>query len=88
MIILNEHDTSPGYIAALDQATGKVLWKLDRKINKMTYSTPILVEHGGQTQLINACLDDGLMGLDPRSGKILWTTPNTYTLRTVAMPVY
>ena len=88
VIILNEHATSPGYIAALDQATGKVLWKIDRKINKMTYSTPILVEHGGQTQLINACLDDGLMGLDPRSGKILWTTPNTYTLRTVAMPVY
>ena len=49
VIILNEHDTSPGYIAALDQATGKVLWKLDRKINTMTYSTPILVEHGGQT---------------------------------------
>jgi len=88
VIILNEHDTSLGYIAALDQATGKVRWKLDRKINKMTYSTPILVEHGGKTQLINACLDDGLMGLDPRSGKILWSTPNTYTLRTVAMPVY
>ena len=88
VIILNEHDTSLGYIAALDQATGKVRWKLDRKINKMTYSTPILVEYGGQTQLINACLNDGLMGLDPRNGKILWTTPNTYTLRTVAMPVY
>ena len=88
VIILNEHDTSLGYIAALDQATGKVRWKIDRKINKMTYSTPILVEDGGQTQLINACLDDGLMGLNPRTGKILWTTPDTFTLRTVAMPVY
>ncbi len=88
VIILNEHDTSLGYIAALDQATGKVRWKIDRKINKMTYSTPILVENGGQTQLINACLDDGLMGLNPRTGKILWRTPDTFTLRTVAMPVY
>tara|TARA_B100001123_G_scaffold337630_1_gene382007 strand:+ start:1633 stop:2865 length:1233 start_codon:yes stop_codon:yes gene_type:complete len=88
VIILNEHDTSLGYIAALDQLTGKVRWKIDRKIKKMTYSTPILVEHDGQTQLINACLDDGLMGLDPHDGKILWTTPGTFDLRTVAMPVY
>ena len=45
--MLNEHDTSL-HIAALDPAAGKVRWKIDRKINKMTYSTPILVEHGGK----------------------------------------
>ena len=88
VIILNEHDTGPGYIAALDQATGKERWKIGRKIGKMTYSTPLLVEHGGQVQLINACLDDGMMGLNPRTGKILWTTPKTFDMRTVAMPVY
>ncbi len=88
VIILNEHDTGPGYIAALNKATGKERWKIARKIEIMTFSTPIIIEHGGKPVLINACLDDGMMGMDPRTGKVLWTTPGNFDLRTVAMPVH
>jgi len=88
VIILNEQDTGPGYIAALDKATGKERWKIERKIEIMTYATPIIIEVKGEPQLINSCLDDGLMGINPRNGKVLWSTPGNFDLRTVAMPVH
>ena len=88
VIILNEQDTGTGYIAALDQATGKERWKIERKIEIMTYATPIIIEVKGEPQLINSCLDDGLMGINPRTGKVLWNTPGNFDLRTVAMPVH
>ena len=88
VILLNEHDTGPGYIVALDKATGKERWKVARKIEIMTYSTPIIIEVKGKPVLINSCLDDGMMGMDPRTGKVLWTTPGNFDLRTVAMPVH
>jgi len=88
VIILNEQDTGTGYIAALDQATGKERWKIERKIEIMTYATPIIIEVKGEPQLINSCLDDGLMGINPRTGKVLWSTPGNFDLRTVAMPVH
>ena len=88
VIILNEQDTGPGYIAALDKATGKERWKIARKIEIMTYATPIIIEVKGEPQLISSCLDDGLMGINPRNGKVLWNTPGNFDLRTVAMPVH
>jgi hypothetical protein len=88
VIILNEQDTGPGYIAALDKTTGKERWKIERKIEIMTYATPIIIDVKGEPQLINSCLDDGLMGINPRNGKVLWSTPGNFDLRTVAMPVH
>jgi outer membrane protein assembly factor BamB len=88
VIILNEQDTGPGYIGALDKTTGKERWKIERKIEIMTYATPIIIEVKGEPQLINSCLDDGLMGINPRNGKVLWNTPGNFDLRTVAMPVH
>tara|TARA_A100001037_G_scaffold306040_1_gene348773 strand:+ start:1282 stop:2514 length:1233 start_codon:yes stop_codon:yes gene_type:complete len=88
VILLNEQDTGPGYIVALDKATGRERWRIRRKIEIMTYATPIIVKANGRPVLINSCLDDGLMGIDPRKGKVLWTTPGQFDLRTVAMPVH
>ena len=88
VILLNEHDTGPGYIVALNKNTGKQQWLIKRRIEIMTYATPIIIEVNGEPQLINSCLDDGLMGIDPRKGKVLWTTPGNFDLRTVAMPVH
>jgi outer membrane protein assembly factor BamB len=88
VIILNEQDTGPGYIVALDKATGKERWKVARKIEIMTYATPIIIEVKGEPVLISSCLNDGLMGINPRNGKVLWSTPGNFDLRTVAMPVH
>ena len=88
VILLNEHDTGPGYIVALNKNTGKQQWLLKRKIEIMTYATPIIIDVNGAPQLINSCLDDGLMGIDPRKGKVLWSTPGQFDLRTVATPVH
>ena len=88
VILLNEHDTGLGYIVALDKTTGKERWKIARKIEIMTYATPIIIEVKGKPVLINSCLDDGMMGINPRTGKVLWSTPGNFDLRTVAMPVH
>src|SRR5215471_2603278 len=50
------------YIVALDKSTGNTLWKKDREVNYGTdngdimkaYSTPLVIEAAGRTQLISA----------------------------------
>ncbi len=67
------------YVAALDKATGKTVWKQDRDIDYGTdngdlmkaYCTPILVNIDGRDQLISPAAK-ATISYDPRSGKQLW----------------
>ena len=69
------------YVVALDKATGKTVWKTDRKINygknnnngdfKKAYATPALVEISGKQQLVcpsAACT----IAYEPKTGAELW----------------
>jgi outer membrane protein assembly factor BamB len=66
------------YIAALDRFTGRVVWKTDRTgANnpnpdfRKAYSTPLVIDHQGQPQLISAGADR-LYAYDPATGDELW----------------
>ncbi len=64
-------------VVAFDRATGKELWKaLDA--SEPGYSAPLIQSFNGQRQLI-VWHADGLAGLVPETGKLLWF---------VAYPVY
>lgn len=59
-------------VVALDQKTGAVRWKSQTFEN--TYSSPVLVEIGGSTELV-AVMSKEIVGLDPEDGRLLWTFP-------------
>lgn len=67
------------YVIALEKATGKTRWKVDRDVKlahlaadlRKAYSTPILVDVDGKTQLVSSCAN-ATFGYDPRSGEQLW----------------
>ncbi len=65
-------------VVAFDKATGKESWRsLDTTGEHGSgYSSPIIIEAGGQRQLI-VWLTDGLYALHPETGKVLWEQPFT-----------
>jgi outer membrane protein assembly factor BamB len=69
------------YVIALDKRTGKPAWRTDRtgKMNenpqlKKSYGTPLVLEVGGQPQLISPGAD-WLYAYEPKSGRELWKLP-------------
>lgn len=67
------------YAIALDASTGKTVWKKDRDIDYGTdngdfykaFSTPIVIEIGGQSQLISPA-SKACLALDPKTGDEIW----------------
>jgi outer membrane protein assembly factor BamB len=60
-----------GSVAALDKMTGKKIWQSKDVTNKAHYSSIIPLEKDGKVtyvQLLNSCV----VGIDPKSGKVLW----------------
>ncbi|MEY4198974.1 MAG: hypothetical protein RLZZ265_714 [Verrucomicrobiota bacterium] len=59
-----------GVVAALEQATGKIVWSEPRP-KLPNYTTPAIVQVGGRTQMVMAGCNL-LTSLDPLTGKKLW----------------
>ncbi|MBN9118761.1 MAG: PQQ-like beta-propeller repeat protein [Planctomycetes bacterium] len=59
-------------IVALDKKTGDVAWEALRPNVGFAHSTPVVAEIGGKKQLLVAA-SNAIQGLDPTSGKVLWT---------------
>jgi outer membrane protein assembly factor BamB len=70
-VLLNGDQDAQGYLVALDKATGKERWRVDRPNLTRSYCTPLIVEAGGRMQLVfsgSKCVTS----YDPDSGKLLW----------------
>ncbi len=64
-----DSETKAGALLAFDQATGKLVWKA--RDSGLTYASPLLINFDGQDQLVHHATE-GLIGVDPASGKLLW----------------
>jgi outer membrane protein assembly factor BamB len=58
-------------MAALDKMTGKVLWQSKEIVEEAQYSSPILIEHGGQRQYVQV-VTKKVFGIKPENGDVLW----------------
>lgn len=70
VIVNGDHD-GDAYLVALDRATGKTLWKVDRENKTRSYSTPLVREIDGRTQMVlsgSKCV----ASYDPRDGSRHW----------------
>lgn len=86
----------PSYVFALDAATGKPLWRVDRWTDAEfetpdSYTTPTVVTVEGKKQIV---VSGGayVTGHDPETGKELWrggglNPTNSRNFRTIASPV-
>jgi outer membrane protein assembly factor BamB len=68
----DEDNGEASVVVAYDKTTGKEVWKTPRKI-QVTWSTPVLVEAGGRTELVTNGVEN-VIAYDPASGKELWQT--------------
>ncbi|MDP6795089.1 MAG: PQQ-binding-like beta-propeller repeat protein [Verrucomicrobiota bacterium] len=87
LLILTFDGADHQFVAALNKRTGKTVWRTDRSVDfqdlgsdgkpfrdgdmRKGYSTPLVIEHGGFTQLISigamACYS-----YEPKTGKEIW----------------
>jgi outer membrane protein assembly factor BamB len=70
-IVLNQDHDIDSFLAALDCASGKLLWKVRRPDAVRSYSTPAVWERQGRKELLVAGALE-LAGYDPASGERLW----------------
>lgn len=82
------------YVVALDKQSGKTVWRTDRSTNfdgtdgdfRKAYSTPILIDVEGQTQLFSPG-SQAAMAYDPKTGRELWKVRHT-GFSSTARPLY
>ncbi|MCZ6795603.1 MAG: PQQ-binding-like beta-propeller repeat protein [Planctomycetota bacterium] len=79
LVIVHFDGFDQQYVVALDKATGKTVWRTDRSNDygtddgdfKKAYSTPLVIQAAGRTQLISPG-SRATTAYDPRTGKELW----------------
>lgn len=70
LLVNGDHD-GDAYLVALDKETGETLWKVERENRTRSYSTPIIREIDGRTQMIlsgNMCV----ASYNPADGSRHW----------------
>lgn len=77
LVIVSADNKGGGVIAALDRATGKVVWTHDRP-KFPNYTSPIILNVAGREQLFfTGC--DLVTSLDPLTGKKIWEVAGSTT---------
>jgi outer membrane protein assembly factor BamB len=71
LVVNGQQDGEGAFVATLDRATGAELWRYKPDLNLRSFSTPLLIEHQGQLQLIVTGSTQTL-ALDPATGERLW----------------
>ncbi len=84
-VILAGDEESRSFLTALDSASGKVLWKIDRANVKAAFSTPCrFVDPSGTEGLLFYSMAHGITFVDPSTGKTFWEQVDLFEKRTVS----
>lgn len=76
------------FVVAVEQSTGKIRWRTERKINSASYSVPCVRKNeAGQDELLCCTQAEGIFALDPKTGHENWSLPTAFTMRTVSSPL-
>jgi len=76
-----------GTLAALNKTTGEVLWRTTDLTDAAQYSSPILVNHGGKSQVVQL-VERKFFGVDPSNGKVLWTSDFPGKVAVIPTPIH
>ena len=84
-VVVNWDHEGQSSAAAFDKRTGKEIWKVARD-ELTSWSSPIIVEHGGKTQAIISATTR-IRSYDLADGKLIWECAGL-SANVVATPVY
>ena len=86
LLIISCDGRSNQFIVALNKNTGKIAWKSDRPNGRHSYSTPLVFEIDGQSQIVSTG-GDRVTAYVPLTGEEIWSSRYVgYSL--VPRPVY
>ena len=71
IVLRDEEDGAESAIVAYDKRTGREAWRTRRAV-QLSWTTPVLVEAGGRTELIAAGWER-IVAYDPATGRELWS---------------
>lgn len=63
-------------VVALNRFTGELLWNSEGKGELSAYGSPLMINHNGRHILVSM-LQKYILGLDPETGKLIWSYPFT-----------
>jgi outer membrane protein assembly factor BamB len=79
------------FIAAMDQATGKIRWNTDRTAThlkkKFAFGTPLVISVDGKTQIVSQGAG-AVYGYDPKDGSVIWKVDYVDGYSVVPRPVF
>jgi len=86
LIVPNDQDEE-SFLLALDSASGQERWRAPRRSGRASYSAPCVFSPAGRKpELILTSSDNGITGIDAKTGKLNWTL-DVFPERTVGSPV-
>ncbi len=71
LVIVNGDHDGDSYVVALDKATGRTVWKVEREHKTRSYATPIIRHIDGRTQMVMSG-NKSICSYNPRDGSRLW----------------
>jgi outer membrane protein assembly factor BamB len=75
------------FVVALEQATGKIRWRTERKVDTTSYSVPTIRKtESGEEELVCCTTAEGIFALDPQTGEQKWSHADAFSMRTVSSP--
>jgi outer membrane protein assembly factor BamB len=85
-VVINWDHEGDSFIVALDADTGKQRWKVERPGEITSWSTPLVVEHGGKPQVVVSATGKS-RGYDLATGQELWSVGGM-TTNAIPSPVH
>ena len=87
VVFVSDH-LGASFVTALDTATGDTRWRIERKSGKAAYATPCVWQApNGNRQLILCSMAEGMVGVEPSTGRLLWQLPDVFEMRCVNSPL-
>jgi outer membrane protein assembly factor BamB len=87
LFLYQDHDGTPGlrsFVAAFDAATGKAIWKKDRR-ESVGWGTPIMITADGRDELVVSS-QGAVQAYDPATGAEIWSVRGN-TFEVIPTPV-
>ena len=89
-LVFNSDGTADPFVAALDKATGKLVWKTPRTMKvkqTFSFSTPLIITVNGRAQIITPG-SGAVSALDPQDGREIWRVRYGEGYSVVPRPVF
>ena len=91
VLLGNDQEGPHSSLLGIDRNTGRKLWERDRtsgKVGGMSASTPVLFSSAdGSQQAVFTSRYEGITGIDPKNGAVVWQIKDVFRYRTVGSPL-